>query len=126
MIDRETYETTKITISGYVVGPIWWPAGAECYVGPVTFDGTDYEARCVDSSRPGEPVHLTLREHVLAMLREHGGDFQHCELADGMLTIERRRSGAFRHVRTFELSMFPSIADLRNDDWAGPSFDEDV
>ena len=110
-----TWQTEEIRISGTLVGPIWWPAGAECWR-DVSWDATDYECRC------GEP--LTLREHVDALLTNEGGDFQHCAIADGVLTIVRRR-GSTRRVRTFPLDRFPSIADMRRDEWDGPCFPED-
>src|SRR5688572_22479299 len=96
----------EITISGYVVGPIWY--GQECYK-TFTYNLTDEERRW---SEPG-----TLRDHVLAITRD--GDFQHCEIADGTLTITTYKDKRKRS-RDFDLAMFPSIADCIKTDWAGP------
>jgi hypothetical protein len=117
-----SYATTQITITGFLVGDIWMPC-TEAWR-EVRWDATAYEARCVDSRYPDEPVRLTLREHVDALVTHEGGDFRGCDLADGWLTIERR-NGASRHVRDFPLAMFPSIADMRRDDWEGPVHFED-
>jgi len=39
---------TQITIYGYVVGAIWWPAGAECFK-EFTYDLTREKARKLNS-----------------------------------------------------------------------------
>lgn len=103
----------QVEIRGYLVGTIWWPVGAECWK-TVRHDVTDYDARCT------EPC--TLREHVLALTRD--GDFQGAEIADGELIVTIRKPGRTR-TRSFPLTMFPSIADMRRDDWDGPCFDGD-
>ena len=103
---------SEITISGYVVGPIWWPTGAECYK-PFTYHLTREDERFTE---PG-----TLRDHVLAITRD--GDFQHCEIADGFLEITIRKPGRSRS-RVFELDIFPSIADCLKDDWCGPNLED--
>lgn len=102
--------TTQITISGYVVGPIWWPAGAECFK-EFRHDATAYDARC---TRPS-----TLREHCCRITSD--GDFQGCDIADGVLTITRHRNGR-RVSRDFPLEMFPSISDMLKTDWDGPYY----
>lgn len=104
---------TSIELRGYVVGPIWWPAGAECFK-DLRYNATDQNARW---SEPG-----TLRDHVLAATRD--GDFQNCTIAHGELVIERRQ-GSRRVIRSFPLSKFPSIADClhpEGDDWC-PQYD---
>lgn len=95
-------------LSGYLVGPIWWPAGAECW--------KDLDFTCDDTG--------TLRDNVV---RAHcfDGDFQSCSIAQGEL-IGTYRRGAKTVSRTFPLAMFPSIADcLHSDpDWF-PDYGED-
>ena len=102
----------SISLSGYLVGPIWWPS-EECYK-RFDYNLTDEESRW---SEPG-----TLRDHVLAITND--GDFQHCEIADGILEITTYKTNR-RRSRIFDLSMFPSIADCIKSDWCGPSFDDD-
>jgi hypothetical protein len=93
---------------GFVVGSIWWPAGAECFK-PLSYDISREDGRF---SAPAD-----LRTHVLAATND--GDFQSCSIADGRLiaTIERQ-SGTSRVTRTreFPLSMFPSVADCLHPD----------
>ena len=99
---------TDISLRGFVVGPIWWPAGAECYK-PLAYSITREDGRF---SEPG-----TLRDHVLRATND--GDFQHCTLACAKLVVERR-NGNRRVVRSFPLSHFPSVADCLHpdgDDW---------
>jgi len=106
---------TNISLRGFVVGPIWWPVGEECYK-PLDYSITDQNARW---SEPG-----TLRDHVLRATND--GDFQSCTLAQAELVVERR-TGNRRVIRSFRLSRFPSVADCLHpdgDDWC-PSFDAD-
>lgn len=107
----------QVTIHGYVVGPIWWPVGHECYKF-FTYDLTREDKRF---SEPG-----TLRDHVLVITND--GDFQHCEIADGYLeatTTKEQGSTVTRKTRLFNLSIFPSIADCVKLDWDGPIGDDD-
>ena len=104
---------TEIRITGYVVGPIWWPVGEECYKA-FTYNVTNEKKRW---SEPG-----TLREHVLAITND--GDFQGCEIADGTLEVTIYKPNRSRS-RTFDLTLFPSIADCVKTDWCGPSFDDE-
>jgi hypothetical protein len=99
----------EFTVTGYVVGPIWWPVGEECY------KHFSYNLTCEDE-RFTEPA--TLREHVLSITND--GDFQYSEIADGFLTATIRKPGRARS-RNFPLDMFPSIKDCIKDDWCGPS-----
>ncbi len=100
---------SKITISGFVVGPIWWPVGQECYK-PFTYNVTREDESSTEPS--------SLRDHVLAITND--GDFQYCKIADGFLEITIRKPNRSRS-RVFELDIFPSIADCLKDDWCGPS-----
>lgn len=107
---------TNIALRGFVVGPIWWPAGAECYK-PLEYNCTDQNARW---SEPG-----TLRDHVLRATND--GDFQHCTIAHGELvvTVQRERRTI---KRSFPLSKFPSVADCLHpdgDDWCPQDDTED-
>lgn len=100
---------TDIRIRGFVVGPIWWPAGAECYK-PLDYSITREGVRMV-------PDRGTLRDHVLRATND--GDFQSATLARAKLIIERRR-GSRRVIRSWPLSQFPSVADCLHpdgDDW---------
>lgn len=104
---------TNISLRGYVVGPIWWPAGSECYK-PLAYSITRENGRFTE---PG-----TLRDHVLRATND--GDFQSCTLARAELVIERRQ-GNRRVIRSFPLSRFPSVADCLHpdgDDWC-PQYD---
>lgn len=106
--------TTRIAISGYLVGNIWWPVGAECWK-TFTYDLTREEALF---SSPG-----TLRDHILRITSD--GDFQSASIAQGELTITVTKPGRKRS-RSFPLSRFPSIADCLHPDpdWS-PCFEED-
>lgn len=104
---------TDISLRGYVVGPIWWPAGAECYK-PIRYSITNEDARFTE---PG-----TLRDHVLRATND--GDFQSATLACAAIVIERRQ-GNRRVIRSFPLARFPSVADCLHpdgDDWC-PQYD---
>ncbi len=83
-------------ILGTIVGPIWWPVGAECT-----------KEVCVTAEEDD-----TLRDVVLRVTSS--GDFQHCSIADGMLRTEQT-SACGRMVTTrmryTELATFPSIQD---------------
>ena len=111
---QSTYGQIKAEISGYMVGPIWRPAGEECYK-HVTHSCHDQDKLW---SEPG-----TLRDHMEALSMREGGDFQHCQLAVGELTLTIRKPNRTRS-RTFPLSMFPSIADYLREDWDGPCWDD--
>lgn len=105
-----------LSIHGYLVGTIWMPA-AECFK-PLTYDLTREDARFTE---PG-----TLRDHVLRATND--GDFQSCEIADGVLVAEmvtRTATSTKRRTRQFDLSRFPSIADCIRTEWEGPVYDGD-
>jgi hypothetical protein len=111
--------TVSIEIRGTLVGTIWWPVGAECWK-DARHDVTGHAARCINGdAAKGKP---SLRQHVDAMVND--GDFQGAEIADGELIITIRKPGRSRS-RSFPLTMFPSIADMRRDDWEGPYCDCD-
>lgn len=105
----------NISLRGYIVGPIWWPAGAECFK-PLDYDITSESAR-MDGG--------TLRDHVLRATND--GDFQSATLAHAELVVERR-NGSRRVIRSFPLSRFPSVADClhpEGDDWCPQTDMED-
>lgn len=102
--------TTHVKIRGFLVGAIWWPVGAECWK-DLDYDLTREDARIVDGSTG--KVGADLRYHILRACND--GDFQSAVIAHGEVEIERRR-GSRRTVRTFPLSMFPSVADCVHDD----------
>jgi hypothetical protein len=109
----------NISIRGFVVGPVWWPAGVECFK-PLDYDLTREDARFLE---PG-----TLRDHILAATND--GDFQHCTIAQGELIIETTRrdkaSAIVKRIRSWPLDRFPSIADCLHPgpDW-WPEYGED-
>ena len=103
---------TYIDISGYIVGPIWWPTNEKGYK-PFRHNVKAYNARL---SKPG-----TLRDHVLAIIQD--GDFQSCEIADGIIEITITKPNRSRS-RSFDLSLFPSVADCVKLDWGGPARDD--
>lgn len=99
---------TNISLRGYIVGPIWWPVGMECYK-PLSYSLTRKNKLW---SEPG-----TLRDHVLAAVND--GDFRSATLAHAALVIERRKGNRVV-TRAFPLSHFPSVADCLHpdgDDW---------
>lgn len=107
---------TDIILRGFIVGPIWWPAGVECYK-PLNYSITREDGRF---SEPG-----TLRDHVLRATQD--GDFQSATLAcaEIVVTCQRERR---RVTRSFPLSHFPSIADClhpEGDDWCPQNDCED-
>jgi hypothetical protein len=102
---------TDISLRGFIVGPIWWPAGAECFK-PLSYSITR-ESKLLDGG--------TLRDHVLRATND--GDFQHATLALAEIVIERR-TGSRRVIRSFPLSHFPSVADCLHpdgEDWCPQS-----
>ena len=89
-------------IRGYLVGPIWWPVGAECW--------KDLDFTCDDES--------TLRDNVV---RAHcfDGDFSSCDIAQGELVGTYRKQVGGKTVtvqRSFPLTMFPSVKDCLHSD----------
>lgn len=106
--------TTRITLSGYLVGGIWWPVDVECWK-TFKYDLTREDCRFTE---PG-----TLRDHVLRIICD--GDFQSASIAQGELTITVTKPGR-KLSRAFPLSRFPSIADCLHPDpdWF-PCFEED-
>lgn len=95
-------------ITGYLVGPIWWPSGSECWK-DLDYDLSSEDARFTE---PG-----TLRDHILRATND--GDFQNCSIAHGELVATRcyrRGERTVREVRSWPLERFPSIADCLHDD----------
>jgi hypothetical protein len=112
-------QITDISISGYLVGGMWWPAGVTGYK-RVAYSVTREDGRF---SEPG-----TLRDHVLHLLMEQGGDFQGAELAHAEIIVTAEKISDSRHTikrRYFPITMFPSISDCVNADWEGPDSGED-
>ena len=109
---------TSIEITGYLVGPIWWPAGLECYK-HFTYDLTCEDQRLCGRDGKHEPG--TLRDHILRITQD--GDFQSCEIADAALCITVYKTNRHRS-RLFDLELFPSIADCVKTDWHGPDCEE--
>lgn len=109
---------TEITITGYLVGSIWWPAGAECW--------KDFHHSITDEApRMGT---RQLRDHVLAILCD--GDFQSASIAQGEVTIRQtRHDGRITTTRakSIPLSKFPTLADCLHPDpdWLPTYFDDE-
>lgn len=106
----------NLSIRGYLVGQIWMPA-TECWK-DLTYSITR------EDTRFSEP--LTLREHVLRATND--GDFQSCQIADGVLiaeTTRRTKTGITKRVRSWPLDRFPSIEDCIRTDWDGPCGEDD-
>jgi hypothetical protein len=105
-------QTTKIEteITGFLVGNIWWPVGAECW--------KDVRYRCQDEQARTEGK-MTLRDHILRITND--GDFQSCVIAQGEITItatryDPERRTLCRRSRSWPLDRFPSVADCLHDD----------
>lgn len=105
---------TQVTVRGYVVGPIWWPAGVE-YFKEFTYDLTRESQRKEGAD---------FRSHIVDIVCD--GDFQSASIACGEIEISYRRKNGDRVTRTIPLECFPSIADcLHSDpDWC-PQYGED-
>ena len=100
--------THKFRISGFLVGPIWWPNGAECWKN-LNYDLSDMDSRFSD---PG-----SLRDHILHATID--GDFQNCTIAQGELIATRHIFKHGRQItesRSWPLDFFPSIADCLHPD----------
>jgi hypothetical protein len=95
---------TDISLRGFLVGPIWWPMGAECSK-PLSYSITREDERFTE---PG-----TLREHVLAATND--GDFHGATIAHGELVVTVHRDRR-KIVRSFPLDRFLSIADCLHGD----------
>lgn len=111
---------TQISIHGFLVGPIWWPVGAECWK-HLSYDLTDHDSRFVARG--------TLRDHVLTAIND--GDFQHCVIARGEIVIQttcRNNAGeTIRRSRSWPLDRFPSIRDClhADPDWFPESSEDE-
>lgn len=110
-----TKPTIQITITGYLVGPIWFPQGARAHK-PFSYDLTNVKILVGNDA--------TLVDHMERITND--ADFQYCQIADGWLQITSTRvySNGRQHVakrtKNYQLSHFPSIADYLLGDWEGP------
>lgn len=92
-------------IRGYLCGPLW--CGAQGWI-PAHIDLAHEDARTV-----GAP--LTLRDHCLAYIGEHGGDFVSTSFGDAdLVSVVRVRRGerVYDRTRVTRLADCGSIADL--------------
>lgn len=110
--------TFEHSIRGYLVGPIWWPAGSECWK-DLRYSITDQDFRFSDGPAP-------LRTHCDRAVND--GDFQHCAIAQGeIVTRATIHRGGRVYTRTVSrpLTCFPSARDyLHSDpDWCPPCLD---
>lgn len=96
-----------VTLSGYLVGPIWWPTGTECY-------------RAFNYSITNEAARIgtrRLRNHVLAVMND--GDFQSTCIALGEVTIRSVLTVGSRVVtrsKTVPLASFSALSDCLHPD----------
>lgn len=117
-----THSQTRIYVSGYLVGSLWWPMGAEAW--------KDFSANLSDlEARFGEPTDLrTLLLH--AVMAEEGDFCGSASIAQGELIAERTtRTDDGRRTtveRRWPLARFPSVADLCHPDadWWPMSYDD--
>ena len=103
-----TYQTTAIYLSGAICGDLWMGGLAGT---PHNIDLQRERNRC------GEQP--SIRDLLLLVLAERGGDFQGAEFAaDTVIRIERRNVQApgvyTMHIRERELANLPDCADLVN------------
>lgn len=113
-----------VKLIGGLTGKIWWPVGAQCGF-PIRIDLKEEAQRF--SEKP------TLRELVLHLFRERGGDFQSTELtADTVIVVSRcevRQEGSKRvttHVcREWPITAFKSIKDCVNSEVYSTDFCDD-
>jgi hypothetical protein len=92
-----------IRLSGAITGALWWPVGVAAGV-DISIDVTREAARFTEAP--------TLRELVLHIIGERGGDFGgDVRLTeDTTLTVTSRSNGRSRS-RDWPITAFPSIAD---------------
>lgn len=92
-------------LQGALTGSTWWPTGAHC---GFTID-YNLNREC---GRITPADGLTLRDALLFLLGEHGGDFQGAEFTeDTFLTVTRYSNGQ-RSSRDWSITAFPSVSDL--------------
>lgn len=97
-----------IRLTGGLIGPIWWPSGRVCCA-LITLDLRHEASRSLDRN-------VTLRELLLSIQTERGGDFQHCQFTgDTELTISRTKRTERMTTTTqctWKLTSFKSVSDL--------------
>ena len=108
---------TTLMITGYLVGSLWWPVGAEAWK-DFSYDIAAEQARSIGGK-------MTLRDHVLRATND--GDLNGAEIAAGELVARReyvRNGRRIVETRTWSLYRFPSITDCLHADpeWI-PVFD---
>ena len=97
-----------ISLAGHLVGSIWMPA-MECSQ-YISADLTREQERFTEKP--------TLRELLLHILMEHGGDFRSASFSrETTITLEttqpRKDGKGYRtRRRCYELTQFPTVADL--------------
>lgn len=111
------------TLRGYLVGPIWWPAGLECWKDlSVDLDSERYRFS-KQAERPD------LEDMISHIIMREGGDFQSCTIAAAVIILSStKRVGrdVVKRTRCIPLDKFPSVKDwLHPDpDWC-PAYAED-
>jgi hypothetical protein len=113
--------TESITLRAYLVGPIWYPTGMECYH-DLTID--------LVRGRKRFSTKADLRDLLSHIVAEHGGDFVSCSFAQASIEIvmgEPQGHGRYRVLRSFPLADFPSAVDYchPDSDWWPASNDDD-
>lgn len=107
--------TFNHALRGYLVGNLW--QGCEAWK-PMAYDITREDKRY---TTPG-----SLRDHVLVATND--GDFVHAKLADcDLVTVATINRGGrpYQRVRVVSLEDCPTVSDMVEPHWAGPSLDDD-
>jgi len=103
---------TTITVLGTLRGAFWWPIG-EQWEKPVSQKFVRHRA-----AGAFEREADTLRDALLEITND-GDSSEGCRMmADSYVEIVKSSDDGRRsRSRVFELSMFPSVADLMTDEW---------
>ena len=110
--------TTQISISGYLVGDLWWPIGVEAWK-DASLDVTRDRHRFA-----GDYREITLRDVVDSFVCREGGDFSSAALlANAELTATRTINRDGRRItvsRSWPLSANFSVAASCRSSWIKP------
>lgn len=105
----------RMRLIGALTGPIWWPSGA--------IAGRQIDVDLV--SEAGRMDNPTLRELLLHIVHERGGDFQGCDFTSDteiVITRDRAQRTGFNTIRSryWPITAFKSVADMvKADTYAG-------
>lgn len=110
----------RITISGTLIGPIWWPAGAKY------LKNFEYVLEREDKPFSNQKETGDFEYHLEKITND--GDFQHCLICeDAVVTFHGETYTKDHRVvttkRVFNLAEFPSAKPFLTDEF--PEFDDD-